>query len=366
MKTGSDMKITPAAQLPGTPVLRTRLRQAVKAMTSWAVVWIVASSIAATFWSLPQISVLAPEQGMIFRLARSFLPSFASAMTVGFAICLSSDSGVALARRPARFVTALMLGATCAVPVVWAIDWLLPIKSNWELPRRLLDWWLTVILFGMFFGWAAVLYWQRIEDQARLTLLLSRRSLLTRQLAQLRCSAARAQIDPELVARVLRQVQDRYRVNDGCAAVLLEQLICYLRLAMGRMRSQRVSGREEVTLLRAYIALREAETGVRIALQLNLENDENLQNDPFSVPLFLLSRKMLEAVPAAPALVVCIQQRGDHLLVELGSVVAISADRLERLREDLRMLTGTGIGMDILQHFSDAGINRYVVQTAIA
>jgi hypothetical protein len=366
MKAGSYMKITPAAQLSGTPVLRARLHQAVKAVTSWAVVWIVASSIAATFWLLPQISALVPEQSMIFRLARSFLPSFASAMTVGFAICLSSDSGVALARRPGRFVAALMLGATCAIPVVWAIDWLLPIKSNWELPRRLLDWWLTVILFGMFFGWAAVLYWQRIEDQARLTLLLSRRSLLTRQLAQLRFSAARAQIDPELVARILRRVQDRYRVNDDSAAVLLEQLICYLRLAMGRIRSQRASSREELALLRAYVALREAETGTRIALQLNLVIDDDRQDVPFSLPLFLLSRKMLEAVPAVPALAVCIQRRGDHLFVELGSAVAIPADRLERLREDLCMLTGTGIGMDILQHFSDTGINRYVVQTAIA
>ncbi len=73
--------------------------------------------------------------------------------------------------------------------------------------------------------------------------------------------AARARIDPHMVARVLRAVRERHHVDAGAAADLLHALVDYLRLAMQRGLAQ-----SEHELTRARLALQalEEQTGAAI------------------------------------------------------------------------------------------------------
>lgn len=157
-------------------------------------------------------------------------------------------------RRPWRFLLVLALAAA---PVCWLSSTLLSsvhhgqlVLRFWPLPDLLEDW-LTIVLWSGLFAWLYLLYLQRRASQARLAAVLAERAMLAHQLAQAELLAARARIDPAMVAGVLRQVQARYAGDPQRGAALLDQLVGYLRLALNR------GGRHDDAALRALQALHE-------------------------------------------------------------------------------------------------------------
>lgn len=158
-------------------------------------------------------------------------------------------------RQPGRFLLAL---ARAAALFSW-LGWAMKTSINrgalvfWgqSLPGYM-ESWLIILLWGGLFGWLYLLYLQRRDDQRRLNTALAERALLSHQLAQAELLAARARIDPAMVAGILRQVQQRYAQDPPQGAALLDQLIGYLRLALNR------NGRNGDAAGAALQALREA------------------------------------------------------------------------------------------------------------
>lgn len=211
--------------------------------------WALVGSIMGSAWTLQAVKGVIEQHGYLLWLYRGTAPAFVSALILLVSFGLSAGSGSELARRPGRYLLVLALASAIATAAIWAIDWSLAVKHTFPLPNRLMDNWLTVMLFGGAFGWAAVLNVKRSEEQAALTQLLMRRSLLARQVAQAKLFAARAQIDPDMVARELSRVRDLYPADAEGAGALLDQLIDHLRLAMNRMGTQRAAGAGEVDIL---------------------------------------------------------------------------------------------------------------------
>jgi hypothetical protein len=158
-------------------------------------------------------------------------------------------------RRPGRFI--LMLAGASAVLswLGWALKTSVERGTLRAWAQSLPDFaegWLNIMLWGGLFSWLYLLYLQRRQDQLRLNAVLAARALLAHQLAQAELLAARAHIDPLMVAGVLRQVQARYAQAPQQGAALLEQLVEYLRLALNR------SGRHAGSATAALQALHEA------------------------------------------------------------------------------------------------------------
>ena len=220
-----------------------------------------------------------------------------------------------------------------------------------------------VMIISGIFGWLSLLYLQRMEDQVKFTALMIRRSMLARQVAQSRLLAARAQIDPETVVRILRSVRIRYPQNSTDASSLLDHLISYLRLAMNRVGEQRPSLSSEIALARSYLGLREAESGVRIDLQVNEEaHVADRQSFP-SLPLFLIIRRLHDEVTHAHAVEVRINVDAQTSQVVLALEIASPQFDLEEVTRVRKRITELSFdGICTLQHTFDSGVNRYVAQ----
>ncbi|OGB24974.1 MAG: hypothetical protein A3I66_03000 [Burkholderiales bacterium RIFCSPLOWO2_02_FULL_57_36] len=332
-----------------------------------SLLWAMVGSVAGMVWALPILAPMIQEYGYLLWLFRGIFSSFVSAFILILALCIGASNGTDMAQRPIRFLLALMIGAMCATAAIWGIDVGIGIKSPFSLAGRLMNSWLTILVFGGVFGWAAVLSMRYTEDQGRLAMLLGRRAILSRQLAQSRLLTARAQIDPELVVRVLNNVRIRYRSCPPDAVALLDRLIEFLRLAMNRTRAPQVTFATELALLRAYLILRQSETGTVIHLQNKHEVDGSQRHKLITIPLVLIAKCIMEEIPLKKSdqITFHLEVNNTHIVVDLYTGdTSISEDSMARVRHGLRALPGNGEELDILHYSSGFGGNRYVVHAA--
>jgi hypothetical protein len=330
-------------------------------------VWALVGSVLGAAWTLPTLTAMIEQQGYLAWLLRGILPAFATAFILIATISISVDSGAEMARRPIWFLSVLALGSAVATAATWLINLVLPSGNYLGFGVWFLSVWMTIMVFGGAFGWPAVLNVKRNEEHIALNRLLMTRSLLTRRVAQARLFAARAQVDPEMVARVLTQVRFRYRDDEPSAAALLDQLIAFLRLAMNRKGEQRVPLGIEIDMMRSYAALRQIETGTEIDLQITLEQ-EGQRQQLAAAPFFLLARHVLRLVHPAPGTRLVLHMKinlDSFQLIFAPGVTPLSSDVLQRLRADISETLAVTEEVDILQEASEKGEYRYVVQAAI-
>jgi len=352
---------------PNTLSLHKTFLQRWNAVVRSALIWAILGSIVGVIWTLPSMTAMIGSQGYLAWLLRGIVPVFSTAFILIVAVSVSVGSGAEMARRPLWFLSIMALGSAVATAVTWVINLVLPSGNFWGIGNWLLNTWLTIMLFGCAFGWPAVLNVKRAAEQKVLTQLLMKRSLLARNVAQAKLFAARAQVDPEMVARVLTQVRHRYITDAVSAAELLDQLIAFLRLAMNRKGGQHVLLGSEIDMMRGYAALRQVETGTKINLHISLEQ-EGQRQQLTAAPFFLLVRHVLRLVPTTPVsrltLHIKISLDSLHLLLVTG-MMPLDPDILQRLRTDLsETLAGTE-EVAILHEQSEKGEHRYVVQAAI-
>lgn len=337
-----------------------RFRRVIRPALFWAII----GGLVGSFWNLPQLTDLIAEQGYMVWLARSFLSAFVPAGILVGSLFLFMDVDVDMAQRPLRFLAALVIGATVGVAAVWAmLAGVFQAKTSVALPIMLTEAWSAIMLFGGIFGWAAILNIQRAEGQRRLGGLLAQRSALTLQVAHSTLLTARAKIDPEMVARMLREVRRRYGDGSEQAPILLDNLIGYLRLAMSRKREKRPSFSGEMSLVHSYIALREAESGLQIDLHVNVQG-EAMQSRGHALPIFAIAKCLIDQAIAQST--VCIVLHIDVI----GAAMAIGLDTgvtpleegaLATIRAQLAELPA---GSELAMHSQllDTGSYRYVVK----
>lgn len=163
-----------------------------------------------------------------------------------------------LARQPRRFllilasVAGLVSWLARAAAVSYANDGRLWYEGALD---EFVQNWFNAMLWGGTFGWLYILYLQRGEDRMRLAGLQGSRAALARQLAQSELLAARAHIDPAMVAGVLRIADARYAQDPASGAALLEQLIAYLRLALNRKTATMQEADAALAALRAAASI---------------------------------------------------------------------------------------------------------------
>lgn len=327
--------------------------------------WAVIGSVAGAAWSLPQLMPVLEKYGYAVWLYRALVPGFLIALILILSLAVGIGSGTVTqtGQRLGRLSLILVVGAALGALVTWAIDLSVPIENGFPLPGRLMNWWLTNIVFGGAFGFAAVLNIRRKEENMRLAALLGRRSLLARQVAQSKLLKVRAQIDPEMVARILKNLRSQYQSRPDAAATLLDQLIAYLRLAMSREREGNLSAATELELVRAYSALCQAQTGLAIDLQIKVA--QSLQQTPPVLPIFSIAKHLLDeaaGVSSRPlTLRIDVAEHSAGIALEVGTS-ALPGAAIDRLRAHLRELPGGGF--DILPQLQNSGVHCYVVQAA--
>lgn len=276
----------------------------------------------------------------------------------------STDKASDMLRRPGRFVLVLLGGSATAMVVLMALGAAFgkvpPVfNADRAIVREFFTSWMRFVASGGLFGWLGFLAIERAEVQANLFAVLARRSMLARQFAQARLVATRARIDPELVTHVLREVKARYASAPVPAALLMDHLIAYLRLAMNRTRERQPSFASDVLLCRSFVALRETETGLPITWR----SQEPGASAP--LPLFLAVRLLLShAIGAGPtAIGFSVMASADCTTVELDiRGVTLSAADTARLDADLDKLAGDA--MVSLTHTISPGSKRHVVRLA--
>ncbi|MBI3228782.1 MAG: hypothetical protein HYZ45_00900 [Burkholderiales bacterium] len=148
------------------------------------------------------------------------------------------EDGATIVNQPRRFLLVLapasLAGSTISVV---GPDMMWPGHVPFQVrPIDLLASWMEIMLWGGILIWLYCLYLQKQRDQLQFTTLLGKRAILARQLANSELLAARAQIDPQLLTRILRIVHSHHSHAPEAANALLDQLIAYLRMAMNRKR----------------------------------------------------------------------------------------------------------------------------------
>lgn len=291
------------------------------------------------------------------------IPSFFAALVVFLCLRLSTDNGVDMRRRPGFFFCVLLLATSLATLIGWelAIALKSPSGYGWlSIPvAELLNTWLTILLWGFLFGWLYLLYLQHRDDKMRFGLLLTRRSLLTRQIAQSSLQAVRTQIDPEMVAGILRAVRERYTRDADSAVLLMEHLISYLRLAMNRGRDKTVSMEDAIALSRAYVALCsvEADREMRLTVSVDVKSDHKT-----AALVFPVIRKMLDATSAicCQRIELLVRKNTRELTIEMttGSDI-LSVEVTAALSEAIHHLQCGAVVQTV--HCHNAQENRYVV-----
>jgi hypothetical protein len=315
-------------------------------------------------------AALIQKLGLVsFYLHYAIYPCIATPFVMTAAIRLGSDNSAELATHFARFLAILASGAfiSSAIGVtIIHVQGVIPFPVDFlSLFNIQLSVAVTFVLDYGIFNWLYILHARRFDDRAILASFLLHRSALGRRIAQSKLLGARAQIDPEMVARILCTVQVRYRDNADMASALLDNLIDYLRLAMNRMRENNPPLATELALITSYLKLYEAETGVCVEVHANIETAEAEDRGAISLPLFVVVRKIFDASDVLPMNrpILHISALQGQMIVELENATMPfdekdNAQLLAKLRDiaDDDLIT--------LHHSHTSGVNRHIVQIA--
>ncbi len=335
---------------------------------------LVVAAVAATqIVYLPYIVARVREVGLPTYLPHwalhRMLPSLFVAFVAFLALRMSTRSAAEMVARPRRFVMVLIGSGSVALLLVWALALALDPPANAEdtLNDEALIYLsvMGLLYAGSLFGWFYFLILRRREDGTRLSMMLGRHALLKRQVAQSRLVVARAQIDPAMVARVLRAVQARAETahDDGAAAALIDQLASYLRLALDRVHGQAPSLASDLALVRSLAALRQAETGTPIDLQI-ITRVPGAGRRPAN-EVFLITRAMLDAAlqhaPRRIELRLVTHDGGLAIDVIRDGPVA-DDDSHARLTASLAALLP---GLATLRHTTDTGLQRHAAHVPL-
>lgn len=305
------------------------------------------------------------------------VPGLFVALVALLALHLSTRSASEMVARPWRFVGVLLGSGSLALALVWLLVFRLDPPPDAEALRidraQMYEAWFGLLDWGGLFGWFHFLALRRREDGLRLSALLGRHALLERRVAQSRLVVARAQIDPAMVARVLRVVQARADAalerdedagrDDGAAAMLIEQLASYLRLALGRVHDRAPSLASDLALVRSLAALREAETGIPIALQVT-SREPGAARRPANAA-FLVTRAMLDAAlqqaPRRVALRLVTHTGGVAIDVVRDGVPTADAEHARVTAQLAALLPG----LPTLRHTTDTGLQRHAAHVPL-
>ena len=341
----------------------------------WATLLLLANELE----HVPQYILLAPAMARKWDLADPTphgtfvrLAGEAAMLLLGVAfMALASRLQPALLQRPARFMAWILASATAGFAVVRVAAVALTVPQwNPRLQIVARDW-TALMVWCTLFGWLLFLTLRRHEDRARLALMLMRRVALMRQLAQSRLGAARAQIEPEMIAGVLRTVKARAAAPDAFAVgtaldpvLLIDHLATYLRQLLDRLRHGTPTLAADLALVRSLVALREAETG--IALDLRIDASLAPQAPRSAMATFLVARAMLDAaVQCAPTRVrLALAAREAGLAVQVWFAGAAMADPVRaRLAATLAGLQPAA-GAD--RHRFESGMHCHEVDVPLA
>ena len=318
--------------------------------------------IVLVIFDLPQTFFIIKSNLLLWILIIPVTETFIAA-TMLVAQQISADSGAEMVRRPLWFCFVMLLATIFAYGVIGNYNKILLSVFGGGIIKVLQ---FRYALFLAPLGWLSCLYLQRAEDEAKFATLAIRRSMLGRDVAQSQLLAARSQINPVLVVRILNEIQALYESDANRASTLMDHLIGYLRLAMNRLRDKSPSFATESALIRSYFALREAESAVKVDFEMRFTGKGASQQDASPAPLFLVAQKMFEAgvCEGAKNLAMRVDVLENSVDIALGlGIAAMSDTALTCLTADLLEISDRS--GDILHHLSDTQEHWYVISFPI-
>jgi hypothetical protein len=109
---------------------------------------------------------------------------------------------------------------------------------------------------------------------------------LSKQMLETRLQVMRAQIEPHFLFNTLANVKRLCRTKPEAGIAMLENLVCYLRAALPRMRDAQSTLGQEADLVQAYLAVLRIRLGHR--LRYDVDVPPALREQPFA-PMLLLT-----------------------------------------------------------------------------
>ena len=173
---------------------------------------------------------------------------------------------------PFMALTLLSLPAA-QVAGTWLAAWLLDMPDHAVLPISS-GHATQILLFSVLAGLAATwFFWNR----GKLAYLLAeaeaekaRAAGIEKQAMQAQLQLLQAQIEPHMLFNTLATLQGLIAIDPPRAQLLLDQLIQYLRAALGSSRAASTTLAQEFSLMNAYLGLMSVRMGQRLAYALDL------------------------------------------------------------------------------------------------
>lgn len=217
---------------------------------------------------LSALQDLPAEQQRLSVVARHLLVPMGCAAILLLAWLPADRRPAEALRRPAWLLLAVVLGAFCATALLTWLLHLVPWPHIGELVRRhkglpVPPWhWtegLADVLSLTLFGGLAValveLMRRRRRMEASTAALLRQHDQRQRQALSARLSAVQARLEPDLLFRLLVDIERRFAQDDTQAGAQLERLIQHLRLALPTLQNPQVSLACEQALLASWLGL---------------------------------------------------------------------------------------------------------------
>jgi hypothetical protein len=189
----------------------------------------------------------------------------------------------------------------------------------------------------------------RIAQRTRAALAAAEleRATTTRQVLSSRLSSLQAQVEPRFLFNALADIEALYDTNAVKGERMLHELIAYLRAALPRLRSEGSTLRDEVELVRAFLAVMQVRKSDRLVFDVAVSPELGNASFPPMVLLPLVDNALrhgLEARPLGGRIALRATQQQDRLRVEVAddgtgrASAIVEARGLVTLRERLRGL----------------------------
>lgn len=172
----------------------------------------------------------------------------------------------------------------------------------------------------------------------------TRSAIIERQALQAQLQLLQAQIEPHMLFNTLSNLQGLIKLDPDRAQYMLDQLIIYLRATLQASRTEKISLKEEFTLVRAYLELLSIRMGKRLRYTLDLaESVQSLEIVPMLIqPLVENALKHgLEPKIGGGEIHVTAQRVADFLCIK---VVDTGLGLTENDQPNANATSGTGLG----------------------
>jgi hypothetical protein len=212
------------------------------------------------------------EMWTLADVALAWAEYFIDVLSIGFAM-LIAVAMVEQAPVRRKAVRALLQSAALVVPavaVVWLIAWRQSGRFVPAAPLGVIGEAMKYSLLGAFVFGVRALHHRAVRANQTAHDMETARDFLEIQVQEAQLQLLQAQIEPHFLFNTLANVRRLYRTQPSAGAIMIDNLMVYLRAALPQVRRSVSTLAEEFELVQAYLELFKVRMGARLRYTLDL------------------------------------------------------------------------------------------------